>query len=300
MHMRSIRAAGGLVCLVFPLLPASASADAPAPMGTPPPEATAVVEAPQAAPAPPKIPAPARETTATASAGGLLSTGNSQLIAATVNSKVDLRRGRNGFGASVIGNYGQGAPAGQDVHVTTQNVQSRLRYDRYLADTFSAFLIATVRHDRFQGLNVRFNLDPGFKYLFVNDDVTKFWSELGYDFQYDIRRDDALGTPPALLDKTATDHSARVFVGFNHSFNKEVTFSTGVEYLQSFVDSTKYRINYDALFAASVGAGFSFGAGFTLRYDHAPLPGKKDVDTATTLSLIYSFSEIPAAASAPH
>jgi len=41
-----------------------------------------------------------------------------------------------------------------------------------------------------------------------------------------------------------------------------------------------------------VGGGFSVGFGFSARYDHDPLPGKVNTDTATTLSLIYAFSDV--------
>jgi putative salt-induced outer membrane protein YdiY len=284
----------------------SARADGP-PLGAPPPDAKVLVAVPAPGAAPPKIDAPAHETTATVSAGGQIATGNSQLIAGTVNGKLDLRRGPNGFGASLVGNFGEGAAAGQSTQVTTENLQGRLRYDRYFNERFSVFVIGTLRHDRFQGLDERFNVDPGAKYLVLDTEKTKLWGELGYDFQYDVRASDALVVTPAMaatatmpataavvLDRTQSDHSARVFGGFRHAFTKDVTFSTGLEYLQSFVHSTKYRINYDALFASSLGSGFSLGVGFSARFDHDPLPGKKDVDTTTTMSLIYAFSDIPA------
>ena len=278
-------------------------------MGVPPPDATAVVSTPQDTAVAPKIAKPSRETTATVSAGGLLTTGNSRTAAGTVNGKFDMRRGADGFGASLIGNFGEGAAQGQGWHVTTQNLQGRVRYDRFVIDRMSLFLIATGRNDRFQGLDFRLNVDPGVKYLFMNEDATKLWGEAGYDVQYDVRRGDALGAPdangnpqvdangnpvPPLLDKTATDHSSRLFVGLRHEFNKGVTFATGVEYLQSFVKSTQYRVNFDALVAANLGAGLSIGIGFSARYDHAPLPGKQDLDTSTMLSLIYAFSDIAA------
>jgi putative salt-induced outer membrane protein YdiY len=279
-------------------------------MGAPPPDAKAVVDAPKASEAPPDAaPTPTDDTAATVSAGGQLATGNSQLLAGTANGKLELRRGENGFGASLLGNYGQGAPAGQAQHVTVENIQARVRYDRYVLDDLSVFAIVTGRHDRFQGLDGRLNLDPGVKYLFIQDDNSSLWAEGGYDFQFDARRDDALvqlddkgnpavdaaGNPLPLLSKTATDHSARLFLGFKHAFNSEVTFTTGLEYLQSFVDASRYRLNYDALFAAHVTGGLSLGLGFSARYDHAPLPGKENTDTATTMSLIYSFSDVPAA-----
>jgi hypothetical protein len=53
--------------------------------------------------------------------------------------------------------------------VTTANVQGRVRYERYVTDAFALFVLNTGRHDRFQGLDVRYNLDPGVKYLFRKD-----------------------------------------------------------------------------------------------------------------------------------
>jgi hypothetical protein len=295
--MRSIAAIG----CVLSLSSVVARAHADATFGTPPSDATSAVAAPKdPAAAAPAIASPTHETTATVSAGGQAATGNSQLIATSLNGKFDMRRGDNGFGASIVGNYGETEGSDDQLHDATENLQGRLRYDRYLAQRMSVFLIGTVRHDRFEGLDARFNVDPGAKYIFVNSDETKFWGELGYDFQYDIRRDeariqlDAMGMPivgAPLLDKTATDHSARVFVGFRQAFNKDVTFSTGIEYLQSFVESDQYRINYDALLAANVGAGFSFGAGFSLRYDNAHLSARLPLDTSTTFSIIYTFSD---------
>lgn len=277
-------------------------------MGAPPPDATELVAAPKAAEDAPTIDKPTHTTTATVSAGGQLSTGNSRLLAGTANGKLDLRREDNGFGAALLANYGRSAAPGEKLATTSENLQGRLRYDRYLLDSLSLFLITTGRHDRFQGLDFRLNLDPGVKYLFVNTDPTAFWGELGYDFQYDVRRDDAripldgtgaaiIGAP--LLAKTATDNSLRAFVGLKHAFNDKVTFTTGLEYLQSLVETKRARLNYDALFAANVAGGFSLGVGFSLRYDHDPLPGKKDLDTATTLSLIYAYSDAPPAPPPP-
>ncbi len=289
----------------------TALSDAPAdPTGAPPADAKAIVAAPTGpAEAPPDDPSKASDsTTATVSAGGQLATGNSQLLAGSATGAFEMRRGMNGFGAGIVGNYGQG---GSPVKLSTENLQGRLRYDRYLLRPLSAFLIGTGRYDRFQGLDFRLNVDPGIKYLLVTTPKTTLWGEAGYDFQYDIRRDadrvvvDANGNPVLdgngqvqLLDKTHADHSVRLFAGFKQAFNEEVTLATGLEYLQSVVDSTRYRINYDALLAANLGAGFSFGLGFSLRFDHDPLPGKADVDTVTTFNLIYAFSDAPSAAPA--
>ncbi len=294
-----------------------ARAQATPPTATPPPDATALVTAPKDDNlAAPDLKKPLDGTSISLSAGAQLATGNTRLLAGTMNGEWTSRWGSNGIGASILGNYGQGASPGAAVVETAENVQGRFRYDRYIIDQASLFLINTVRHDRFQGLEVRYNLDPGFKYLFLSAATNTLWAEAGYDFQYDVREDSAriqldssgaaiMNAP--LLPKTATDHAIRLYAGFKHDFNEQVTLSTGLEYIQAVSDGTHHWLNYDALFAAKVGGGLALGLGFNARYDSDPLPGKKNTDTATTVSLIYAFSdatpppapEVPCPAPAP-
>jgi putative salt-induced outer membrane protein YdiY len=266
------------------------------PLGVPPPDAEKAAKGPDAPKDALKIEKAPEGMTASVSAGGLSSSGNSKMLAFTGSGLFDARYGDNGYGASLVGNYGRSAVADEPMETTTENLQGRLRYDRYLLDDASVFLLTTGRHDRFQGLAFRLNVDPGVKYLFVNRPKTALWGELGYDFQYDVRtdegrevRDDA-GTLTDTLEKTDTDHSIRTFLGLRLAFNKDVTLSNGLEYLQSFIDSERYRFNYDLLLSANIWGGLAFGAGFQARFDNLPLPDKKKLDTTTTLSLVYSYS----------
>jgi putative salt-induced outer membrane protein len=265
-------------------------------MGKPPPEAEKVVAGPGKAAEAPKLAPSPDATNAAVSAGGLSSSGNSRMVAFTGSGNFDWRGGNNGFGASLVGNYGKSAPPGGEMETTTENFQGRVRYDRYVIEDASVFMMATGRHDRFQGLAFRLNLDPGFKYLFVNRPNTALWVEAGYDLQYDTRtraaRDvvDDMGVVIDRLDKHETDHSARVFLGFRHAFNEATALSNGIEYLQSFVESERYRVNYDVLFTAKVWGDLALGVGFNARYDNQPLPEKEKLDTTSTLSLIYAYS----------
>jgi putative salt-induced outer membrane protein YdiY len=267
-------------------------------MGAPPPEAAKAAAGPAPVRDAPKLTTAPEGTTASVSAGGLSSSGNSKLVALTISGNYDWRGGANGVGASLVGNYGKSAPPDGEMETTTENLQGRLRYDRYLIEDASVFLLATGRHDRFQGLAFRLNLDPGFKYLFVNRPKTQLWAEAGYDFQYDTRTDEARdvlddeGMLVERLDKHQTDHSARLFLGFKHAFNDDVALANGIEYLQSFVESERYRFNYDVLFTAKVWGDLALGVGFNARYDNQPLPDKVKLDTTSTLSLVYSFTNV--------
>ncbi len=291
--LREALSTGIAVGLLLPIGSANAQE-----LGTPPPDIAKVAPGPTAPREALKIVTAPEGVTASVSAGGLSSSGNSRMVAFTGSGNFDSRFGANGFGASLVGNYGKSAPPGENMQTTAENAQGRLRYDRYLIDDASLFLLTTGRHDKFQGLTFRLNLDPGLKYLFVNRAATALWGELGYDFQYDLRNDegrevrDDAGLLVDTLPATETDHSVRTFLGFRHAFSDQVALSNGLEYLQSFIETERSRFNYDVLFTAKVWGDLALGVGFNARYDNAPLPGKEKLDTSSTLSLVYSYTDV--------
>jgi putative salt-induced outer membrane protein YdiY len=250
-------------------------------------------------------------TNVTLMAGGLLASGNSRQVALTLNGAMDMRRGDNAFAASLLGNYGQSGKGDAPMETAIENLQGRLRYDRYLSDSFSAFLIGTGRYDRFQGISFRLNIDPGVKYIFWKDETSALWGELGVDIQQDVRTDSGLDAIKAKRDPAApatdptpdlpkpgrgrTDFSARGFVGYKHAFSSDVTFGTGIELLQSFLTTdlgaADTRLNFNAAIAAKLFEGFSLGLGFQGSYDRLPIPGKERLDTTTTVSVIYGWTD---------
>jgi len=306
--------------------------------GEPPADLNANVATPTVNGAPPPPPPPPIDTTNfELSAGGQLATGNSQSAAVTGQTKFAMRRGSNVFAASLLGNYAEAlvTPVGMAGTPTTpgtwkestENLQGKLRYERYLTPALSTFLQVTGTHDAFQAITFRLNVDPGFKLNFFATDTTKFWGEAGYDFQFDVNYTDQNGYEqagaggqsldtmglPYVIQQTDTIDSLRAFVGFRHAFNKDVTLSLGLEYLQGFAGSntglpatpagqtaatidrvpisvTGGRLNFDALFAAHLINAFSLGVGFSAKYNSNPLAGKENLDTATTLTLIYAFT----------
>ena len=147
------------------------------------------------------------------SAGGLFSGGNSKSIAATASSKLHLRRRNNAIDAALAGNYGQAAPQGEGNMVTTvENFQGKIRYDRFVAERVAVFVALSGLRDRFLGLDLRLNLDPGLAYYFIDSPKHRLWSELGYDLQYDFRREETIVAASAeghSLDRAEVRHSGR-------------------------------------------------------------------------------------------
>jgi putative salt-induced outer membrane protein len=170
-----------------------------------------------------------------------------------------------------------------------ENYQGKLRYDRYVSEQVSLFLSFSGRRDRFQGLDVRLNMDPGLAYYFVQEEKQRLWGELGYDLQYDVRRDDAIAAAAAdgtNLGKTKVRHSARGFLGYHTNVNEHVSFDSGAELLLGIPATENWRLNWTNSLTVALDTRFSLGASFNLRYDHNPLPGVEKLDTLTAMNLI--------------
>jgi putative salt-induced outer membrane protein len=227
------------------------------------------------------------------SAGGLFSGGNSKSIAATGSSKLHLRRENNALDGALAANYGRSAPKGQgDMETSVENFQGKLRYDRFVAEHVAVFVALSGLKDRFLGLDLRLNLDPGLAYYFIDGPKHRLWAELGYDLQYDFRREETIVAALAdgkTLDRSEVRHSGRLFLGYNNSISETLTFDTGVEYLQALKDTENFRLNWDLGITSSIGGNFSIATTLNLRYDHNPLPGVKNTDVTSAVSLVYQL-----------
>jgi putative salt-induced outer membrane protein YdiY len=248
--------------------------------------------------------------------GGVLASGNAFSAAVTGQGRFRLRRGRHQVGSQVAGNYGRAdvATVGADNvsrserETTVSNVQGMVRYDVFFAERWSAFAMATLRRDRFQGLDLRFNLDPGVAFHALSDAKHRLWFEAGYDFQYDIRRDEAIFADqpidPAvdadmdglddiervqIADKRQVNHAARIFAGYNNSLSDRITFDTGLEYLQSVIVGRRFRINWVNALGIQLAGRLGLAVTFTLRYENEPLPAVQKLDTITAVMLTMRF-----------
>ena len=230
--------------------------------------------------------------------GGVQAGGNARLFAVTGAGKYRLRREQHQFRAALAGNYAESAlPDDPELQTTVQNIQGLARYDLFLGDV-TLFTALQGRNDRFQGLDLRMQLDPGVGYYFINKKTQLFWTELGYDLLHDVRYDPARvqldgdknpipGAP--LLSKTRTLHSARVFLGYEHAFNEASKVAAGVEFLQGLSDTDIRRLNGDVALTTKLVGNLAISFSFSERYENRPLPGKKQLDTTTAASLVYTF-----------
>lgn len=236
--------------------------------------------------------------------GSLISTGNARQIAVTGATTFLIRRGRHQGSAQAAGNYGQAASnVDDDLEPTVSNIQGRLRYDLFLSRRWALFAMATARHDPFQGLDLRLNVDPGAAFYIIPGADERLWAEAGYDFQFDLRTDsatlgrdddgnliyDASGNTIQVADDTRINHAVRLFGGYFNKVNEAVSFSTGLEFLQSMLVARRWRLNWDTSLSVLLAKKLALATTFTVRIDNDPLPRVRKVDTITALNLVYRF-----------
>jgi putative salt-induced outer membrane protein len=231
-------------------------------------------------------------------AGGFLTQGNSRTVALTGAADYFLRRGASALSALGAVNYGRSAgAAGEPYQTTVENYQARVRYDYFFVTSVAGFFGVSARRDRFQGLDLRLNLDPGVAYYFIDEKTQRFWAELGYDFQYDLRNrgfiaDAQVAALPDLLiiDHTEIRHNIRAFVGYDNQLSDVLKFGAGAEYLQNVTAAENARLNFDAALTVQLNQDFSIATTVSVKYDHNPLPGVEDTDLIMALNLVYTVN----------
>ena len=240
---------------------------------------------------------PREATEASLGAGGLFSSGNARTVAVTSLAKFKMRRDEHQFTTLLSANFARAGKKGESVDTTVENYQGMVRYDYFLTNNVALFLQTSARHDRFQGLDLRYNLDPGVAYFFVNTKKQQLRAEGGYDFQYDVRRDESRvqtpvagsTTPLPLLDKTKSQHNLRFFLGYDNKLYETVSFTSGLEYLQSMERSENYRLIFDVGLKSSIGGNFAIATTYTMRFENEPLPSVEQTDSIASVNLVYTL-----------
>jgi putative salt-induced outer membrane protein len=230
-------------------------------------------------------------------AGGFVSQGNSRTIAATAAADYFLRRGPSQFTLMLAFNYGRSAPAADEPSATTvENYQARVRYDYFFSGALAGFLSTSARKDRFQGLDLRLNIDPGLAYYFIDEKGHRLWAELGYDLQYDARTDEAVAAAALDMDPENDDdsevrHNVRLFAGYDNQLSETLKFNAGLEYLQNVEASKNMRLNADTGLTSQINTNFSVAFTLSLKFDNNPVPGVEKTDVISALNLVYTMSQ---------
>ena len=253
-------------------------------------------------------------------AGLVSTTGNSQTVTATAGATATRKDADNKLDGTVnftyarattrIVNDANGNMLIDPGEVTSQtatsanNINGKLRYDRYLTDLNSLYVAALALIDHPAGKAFQGGGQIGYSRSLYKTETAEATAEVGYDLSY----------LKVLNDGSTTIHSARAFVGYKGKAAHDSVIETSLEALfnlnsiaisgrtaSAFGDT---RLNGLVSLTTNLTKKISFQASFALRFDNFPAPIAKignltfapgneliadKVDTITKATLILTF-----------
>ena len=249
------------------LVPVVAAAQAPppqAPLATP-----ARMTPPPATPPPPP---PKREGTAEFAFVG--TTGNASTQTIGLSGSVTFRPDR-----WVITNKAAFVRNESDDALTAESFAYLFRAERLLTDRLAVFGEYAYFRDEFAGVLHRNGLVGGLSYKVVDTARQLFFVDGGFGYLNEQR----LVGPDISTATYAWGAGYRIKISGTAEFSDDFRFTGG------FDDGGNWRIYENAALTARLTSLFSLKVGYTVRYEHEPVPGFKNTDTTTAIALVAKF-----------
>ena len=223
--------------------------------------------------------------TGKAELGYLQSSGNTE--AASANTKVDLTK----ESAKWKNNYYAAALYSENAEFSTaERYEARYQADYKITDRMSWFGALRGEQDRFSGFAYQASVSTGASYKFIDSPTTKLDASLGAG--YKKFREEILVKSDAgeVLDRIQGE-SGDGIVGtlssdFEHSFT-ETTKLTNKLLTEFGGDNT--AVANDIALQVSMTQSFALAVGFGIRYNSDPPALADDLDTLTTINLVYNI-----------
>lgn len=262
------------------------------------------------------------EWRATAEAGALFTTGNSENTNVTGGIKASRKEGNNKFSLEASAAYAKSTVyAFNDLNgnglvdnsselttsdqLTAETLFGKLRYDRFITDTDSLYVAAVASRDVPAGKLAVYGGQAGYSRELYKSDNAVTTGEIGYDYSHVHL---VTGSP---LDI----HSARLFMGHHATMTVGTVLDASVEVLtnlnhltlptgqdgSAFMDT---RVNAKLAISAKIGTNLAVQTSFEAHYDNRPAPlaiknvmfapgftpAAQPLDTILKAQLIYTFA----------
>ena len=175
-------------------------------------------------------------------------------------------------------------PAEPDKYIeNVRRLYTDARYDRFLSDKDSLYVLAGAFHDKYAGYDIRAHEQIGYSRLFVDNDKTKFRGEIGADWAQEDYFDETID--PNFQHIIA----ARIMLGVKQNFNDKVSFEDIFEAYENVIDLEDLRILNTAALTSTLSGKLSLKLSHTLIFDNVPVEGLKKLDQTTMVTLVVSL-----------
>lgn len=244
------------------------------------------------------------ESHATATVGGTYTSGNTEAYAVNAAAEGYHRWKRNKLGLTLSANLGGGKvdadgsgildPAERQAKPTetSRNAMIESRYDRFVGERDSLYVLAGVLTDKFAGYDTRSHVQLGYSRILAETERTKLFVEVGVDVAYE---DYVTPAPDAicLADDTCVASTvvfaARELIGLEHKFNENVGITEKLEAYENVLELRDLRLQNDLSLSAKISDKLSFKVTDTLRLDNLPVEGFGKLDNVVTTGLVISL-----------
>lgn len=261
------------------------------------------------------------EYNASAEAGIVFTTGNSETITATAGAKASRKTGQNKIafdgsltyaksGVRVLADNNGNGLVDDASEITTQEtttantLAAKVRYDRFLTTFNSLFVAALVARDVPAGKDLVLGAQAGYSRQLFKSKTAEAVAEFGYDYSHE----DLVSGPSNSI------HSLRAFLGYKAEMTEGTTFETSLEGLTNLNEEEHVtrngepasigedtRLNFKASVSSKIGKNLSFQTSLEVKYDQRPgplgiknlapgfVPEASKMDTIMKASLIYTI-----------
>lgn len=236
------------------------------------------------------------ETKLSAEVGGTFATGNVEFY--TINGGVTFSRKwkKNQISAMAVANTGKGivdadgsatlSQAERDIGrvETARRYEGEARYDRFVGEQTSLYLLGGALVDPFAGYDLRSHEQFGVSRQFIKNDKITLVGELGADY---AQENYVEGADPDYLDVIA----ARAMVGVGVKFNENVSLSEELEVFENILQPEDVRLLNNFAFTTKLSDKFSVKLSHALVFDNvpAPVPDIRKLDQTTMVTLVASI-----------
>lgn len=233
----------------------------------------------------------------TAEFGGALTTGNSEfyMLTAGLNASYKWQRSKIGLiGGAVVGSSrvdSDGNSTLSDEERAAPMVPSAkrffgdLRYDFFLSDRDSVYILLGAFHDPFAGYDLRTHEQIGYSRVLIKSDSTSLVGEIGIDFAQENYKVGDDGVDP----ETKNIIAGRVMVGITHKFSEGVGFEDTFELYEAVPEFADLRMLNTASIVAALGSKLSLKLSHSFIFDNVPVEGFQKFDQTMNITLVASI-----------
>ncbi len=232
----------------------------------------------------------------TLGAGAILLTGNTETLTFTSSLALE-RKGEEWItGVKAYGAYGQTTTSATAAGVTTSTSQVTalkagvsVRGDRRFTPIFSGYAQASVSTDHVASIESRPLGEIGASIIWFDvkeGDLAKtsLKTDLGFvagrEYRFNYYPTPS-GSTPAYVNIVAP----HLGVAYKYAVSKEISFSNDLDLSPNVLGAVRVLFADTAKLSARLTETINLAVGFTLTWDSIPAPGKKELDTATLISL---------------